>query len=362
MDNRDRKFMRRALKMARRFEGITGPNPTVGAVVVSGDEVVGVGAHRGPGSPHGEVVALNAAGDRAKGADLFVTLEPCSHFGRTPPCTDAILSYEIKRVFIGMRDPNPEVQGGGAEILEEAGLDVEVGVLGDRIERFYEAYKKFVTKKTPFVTIKAALTLDGKIATATRDSKWITSNRARKFVHKLRARSDAVLVGIGTVKADDPLLTVRMVKGEDPIRIVVDSELEIDTNAKLLNEGDSKVIIVAAEGAEGDRATVLEAQGAEIIYLPREGDEIALESLMEELGRRGVMSLLVEGGAKVFTYFIKHDIFDKIYLIYAPKLLTGSDPIGLTVGMGPDRISDAVKLKGLKVRRMGDDFIVEAYR
>jgi diaminohydroxyphosphoribosylaminopyrimidine deaminase/5-amino-6-(5-phosphoribosylamino)uracil reductase len=358
----DVRFMRRALSAARRFEGMTSPNPSVGAVVVKDGKIIAEGLHEGPGRPHAEAKALVSCAVPAAGADLYVTLEPCSHHGRTPPCTDALISSGVRRVFIGMKDPNPDVSGCGADLLTDAGIEVVVGVMADEIERFYEAYTKFVTTRLPFVTLKAAMTLDGRIATSAGDSRWISSEASRRYVHRLRAISDAVLVGIGTVVKDDPLLTVRMVKGRDPKRVVIDPDLEMPPGARMLSEGGGAVIIAAAEGADEGRAAGLEERGAQIVTVSRGKDGlIRTEELIAELGRHDVMRLLVEGGANIFTYFIKHAIFDKIVLFYAPKILTGSDGLGLTVGPGPARIADAVALGPMTVRRLGGDIVVEAY-
>ena len=358
--------MKRALTLARRFEGRTSPNPSVGAVVVLGGKIMGEGYHRGPGHPHGEVAALDMAekAGGAKGGDLYVTLEPCSHHGRTPPCTDAIIKAGIKRVFVGAYDPNPDVKGGGAKILERSKIPVSIVGLGSRVKKFYEPYTKFVTKKEPFVTLKAAMTLDGKIATSTGDSKWITSEKSRRFVHGIRARSDAILVGIGTVMADDPELTVRLTKGKDPIKVIIDPELAIEKNAKVFAKGGADVIIATFKGVDSDKVKRLEEMGVVVLTLSREkgGSGIDLQRLMGELAKRNIMSLLVEGGANIFTNFIKHDTFDKVICIYSPRILTGGDSLGLTTGIGPKKIADAVKLYDVKVRRIGDDIVVAGYR
>ncbi len=355
--------MKRALSLAARHRGMTSPNPPVGAVIVRDGKVISEGTHEGPGKPHAEAWAIATSSVPVTGADLYVTLEPCSHYGRTPPCTEAVISSAIKRVFIGMRDPNPDVRGGGADILRKAGLDVTVGVMSDRVERFYEAYTTFVTKKLPFVTLKAAMTLDGKLATSTGDSKWISSEKSRRLVHHLRAVSDAVMVGLGTVKKDDPLLNVRMVNGRDPMRVVIDSGLEMSPTSRMLREGTGKVLIVSWDGADPRRAAGLMERGADIVRVSKGKDGmLKIEELLVELGKRDVMSLLVEGGANIFTYFIKNGIFNKILLFFAPKILTGADSLGLTVGKGPERISDAFMLNNMTVRRLGEDLVVEAYR
>jgi diaminohydroxyphosphoribosylaminopyrimidine deaminase/5-amino-6-(5-phosphoribosylamino)uracil reductase len=357
------RFMKRALAAAARFEGKTSPNPPVGAVFVKDGHIIAEGAHEGPGSPHAEVSALTSCAVDVRGADLYVTLEPCSHHGRTPPCTDALIDSGVRRVFIGMEDPNPDVRGGGARILRDAGIEVVVEGMGRKIGQFYEAYTKFVTKKTPFVTLKAALTLDGKIATAAGDSRWISSDASRRFVHRMRAKSDAVMVGIGTAKKDDPLLTVRMTRGRDPRRVIVDPDLAMPPDARMFSEGSGTVIIGAAQDADRKAAGDLNARGAEIVYVPREDDgRLSIEALLVEIAKRNVMRLLVEGGANIFTYFITRAIFDKIVFIYAPKILTGGDGLGLTVGPCPEKIADAVMVSEMTVRRLGDDFIVQAYR
>jgi len=358
------RFMRRALTLARRFEGRTSPNPPVGAVIVSEGIIVGEGFHRGPGTPHAEVNALAAAGGRAEGSDIYVTLEPCSHHGRTPPCTDAIIDAGVKRVFIGMKDPNPNVAGDGAGVLNRAGVEVVTDVLGEEISRFYEAYRRFVVSGLPFVTLKAALTLDGRLATASGDSKWITSIDARRRVHRLRAQSDAILVGVGTVLADDPELTVRLVRGANPMRIIIDPEARTPGTARILAKDGAGVMIVVDESGDADirsRMRVLENAGAEVVELPGNGGLMDLSLLIALLGRRGMMRLLVEGGANVFTYFLKHAIFDKIMFMYAPKILTGDDALGLTVGQSPQLMAEAIGLERLTIRRAGPDFIVEAY-
>jgi diaminohydroxyphosphoribosylaminopyrimidine deaminase/5-amino-6-(5-phosphoribosylamino)uracil reductase len=356
------RFMKRALAVAARYEGKTSPNPPVGAVFVKGGRIIGEGVHKGPGTPHAEADALSRAGG-VRGADLYVTLEPCSHHGKTPPCTDALVDSGIKRVIIGMKDPNPDVRGGGAGILRDAGIEVIFEGMAGAVERFYGAYTKFVTRKTPFVTLKAALTLDGKIATAAGDSQWISSESSRRLVHRMRAKSDAVLVGIGTVKKDNPLLTVRMVGGRDPRRVIVDPDLEMPVGARMFSEGTGAVIIGAAQDADRRRADALSARGAEIVFVPRaDNGMLDIETLLVEIARRNVMRLLVEGGANIFTYFITRAIFDKIVLVYAPKILTGGDGLGLTVGRGPERIAESVRVSEMTVRRLGDDFIVEAYR
>ena len=249
--------MQTAIALARKGIGKTSPNPAVGAVIVKNGRIIGKGYHKKAGRAHAEINALKQAGIKAKGAEMYITLEPCNHFGRTPPCTDVIIKAGIKKVFIGMKDPNPLVAGKGVRRLRSAGMDVEVGILEDECRGINEAYIKYITTKTPFVTLKLASTLDGKIATAAGESKWITGEDARRFAHRMRREADAVMVGIGTVLKDNPELTTRLVKGKDPIRIVVDSQLRIPVNAKVLNKKRGGIIIATTKPVKGGRIKAL---------------------------------------------------------------------------------------------------------
>ena len=279
-------YMKMALALAERGRGWTSPNPMVGAVVVKDGKVVGKGFHQAAGEPHAEIYALDEAGENAKGASLYVTLEPCNHVGRTPPCTKAILKGGIKRVVAGMKDPNPRVTGGGLDFLTSQGLDVTVGVCEDECRRLNEIFIKYVTTSLPFVILKCASTLDGRIATRTGDSKWITNPESRKFVHELRHTVDAVMVGIGTVAKDNPQLTTRIEgsKGSDPVRIILDTHLSVSPEAKLLHlSSGSDTLIVTSRPVEAEKRKVLESSGVRLLAMDCYEDQIDLKTLVKEL-------------------------------------------------------------------------------
>ena len=353
-------LMGRALALARRGVGRTAPNPAVGCVIVRAGEIVGSGWHRRAGGPHAEVHALAEAGELARGADLYVTLEPCSHHGRTPPCAEALIAAGVGRVFIGMIDPNPRVAGQGGELLRRAGIPVTVGIRERECRRLNEPFCKHVTSGLPFVILKSALTLDGMSATAGGDSRWVTGEAARRQVHRLRSRLDAVLVGIGTVLADDPQLTVRHVRGRDPLRVVVDSTLRIPLAAQLLNLSSAAKTVVATVCRDRDRVRAIEACGAEVLPCRERDGRVDLADLLAQLGRRGVQSLLLEGGATLAGEALRRGMVDKCCFFYAPKLLAGAGT-GLCSGPGVARMVDALVLREMTVRRIGDDILVEGY-
>jgi diaminohydroxyphosphoribosylaminopyrimidine deaminase/5-amino-6-(5-phosphoribosylamino)uracil reductase len=329
-------WMRRALDEAERGRGRTHPNPIVGAVVVKGGKLVSAGFHAQAGGPHAEAVALEAAGRRAEGSDLYVTLEPCSHHGRTPPCTDAIRAAGIRRVFVGSRDPNPHVSGRGAARLRRAGLEVTLGVLGAACDAANEAWFKYILRGRPWVVLKAAVTLDGQLATAAGDSRWVTSERSRQVVHRLRDELDAVLVGVGTACADDPRLTARLdpARGDgqpgagqvrparDPVRVVVDSQARLHPDARMLTQRSlSPTLVACTDWAPRRRVHALERAGARIVRC-RAGAEgrVELDHLLEQLAARGLTSVLVEGGAVLHGSFLREQRWDELLLFVAPKL------------------------------------------
>jgi diaminohydroxyphosphoribosylaminopyrimidine deaminase/5-amino-6-(5-phosphoribosylamino)uracil reductase len=359
---KDTAYMKQALGLARKGLGRTSPNPLVGAVVVRKGVVVGQGFHQRAGGPHAEVIALSRAGEKAGGADLYVTLEPCNHFGRTPPCTQAVLESGVKRVIIGMADPNPHVRGGGADLLRTQGIEVVQGVLEEDCRRLNEVYLKWVTTGFPFVVLKAAISLDGRIATRTGDSKWISNEKSRLLVHRLRNQVDALLIGSGTVLADDPRLTVRLPRGKikDPWRIIIDPGLVTPRRARILS-GPAKTLIVTGGKASSKKIKDLEARGLEILSLPERAGRISIKGLLAVLGRRGITSLLVEGGAEVYASFIEEKQADKVILFIAPCLIGGREARGLLGGRGVARISQAVRLKEMKVRTLAGDILVEGY-
>ncbi len=360
----DEQYMKMALRLAARGAGLVSPNPMVGAVVVQAEEVVGQGWHHRYGEPHAEVVALGVAGDLSRGSTLYVSLEPCNHHGKTPPCTEAILAAGVKRVLAATPDPNRKVSGGGAAFLRKKGVQVEMGLLAEESRRLNEAWFTWMETGLPFVIAKAACSLDGKIATRTGDSKWLTSETARSFGHRLRHECDAILVGIGTVLADNPQLTARRPRrpGNDPIRVVLDSHLRIPPDAHLLHLKSSAPTWVACTGAApADKIRALKSLGADVLVLPENKGRVALKPLLQELGCRQVQSLLVEGGAEVFGAFLDQRLVDKFYFFYAPKILGGKNAYPAVAGRGVTNLSEAHLAHHLTLRRLGPDLMVSGY-
>ncbi len=349
----DEAYMRLALDLARQGEGRTSPNPMVGAVAVRDGTVVGRGFHAQIGGPHAEVGALDEAGDRAAGATLYVTLEPCSHHGRTPPCADLVLSRGISRVVCAMVDPDPLVSGRGIERLQKAGVEVMVGVLEAEARRLNAFYVKHRTTGLPFVILKLAQSLDGRIATAPGDSRWITGEAARSRAHLLRSRVDAVLVGVGTVIADDPMLTVRRVAGRDPARVIVDSALRIPASARVFGPG--RTIVATTEGADEGRGRRLQEGGAEVWRLPSAEGRVDLRALMAELGRQGFLSVMIEGGAAVAASALKAGVVDQAQVFIAPRVIGAG--LGAVGDLGIERVADSVRLTEVEVERVGEDLL-----
>lgn len=357
-------FMRRALRLAKKGYGRTSPNPAVGAVLVKKGKIVGEGYHRKAGDAHAEVNAIRAAGKEARGADLYITLEPCSHYGKTPPCADAVVKAGIKKAFIAMIDPNPQVAGKGIKILESAGIEVKTGALEKEAKTLNEAFIKHITRGLPFVTLKAASTLDGRIATKTGESKWITGEAARKYVHRMRDCSDAIMVGIGTIKKDDPSLTTRLEgkKGKDPVRIVVDEKLDISPRARVVN-GKSKapLIVATTDRAAKEKMRALENLGVKVIVFPSLDGMVPLKPLMKKLGHMGINSLIIEGGSEVHASALKEGIVDKIAIFYAPKIMGGIHSVSLVGGEGPELLAEAIEIEEVKTKKIGPDILLEGY-
>ena len=348
----DREYMSLALSLARRWKGLTHPNPTVGCVVVKEGEIVGLGYHERAGFPHAEVVALDQAGEKARGSTVYVTLEPCTHFGRTPPCTDALIRAGVKRVVIATTDPNPSVGGKGVQKLREAGIEVEIGILEEEAKRLNEDFFTFISKKRPYITLKLAQTIDGKIATISGESKWITSVESRRFAHRLRAEAGAVLVGINTVLRDDPSLTVRHFPWErQPKRIVIDPDLEIPLDSKLVSDKEAPTLIVFSKRNLSKEEELIE-RGAELLYM----EEIVLRDLLEELARREIVHVLVEGGAFTVTQFLKEDLWDRLVLFQAPKLMGEGKGIG---DLGVDSMEKVLSLRLREEIRIGEERVFE---
>jgi diaminohydroxyphosphoribosylaminopyrimidine deaminase / 5-amino-6-(5-phosphoribosylamino)uracil reductase len=349
-------FMRAALREAAKGLGRTSPNPAVGAVLVRNGRVVGRGHHARAGGPHAEVVAIRAAGVRARGADLYTTLEPCDHYGKTPPCSIAILEAGVKRVFVGSSDPNPLVNGKGLARLRAAGVEVVGGVLRGECDALNAHWFRYIRDRRPYVTLKAAVTLDGRMATRTGDSRWVTGEEARRWVHRLRDRVDAVLVGAGTARADDPRLTVRLPggKGRDPVRVVLDTDLSLPARLKLFHARSAAPTIVAHASTRTRRF----GRGVELLRCRRGEGGVDLRDLLAKLAARGVTHLLVEGGARVHARFLEEGLVDRVAVFVAPKLV-GADGVPLFAAKGPPRMADALRLEDVLVSRIGEDVLVQ---
>ncbi len=358
----DMRMMRRSISLARHGVGRTSPNPVVGCVIVKDGRIVGEGWHRKAGTAHAEVHALAQAGDLARGADVYVTLEPCSHYGRTPPCANALVDSMVSRVFVGMRDPNPLVSGRGIEKLRTAGIEVRCGILERECIRLNEPFIKHVTSGMPFVTLKSAMTLDGKTATSIGESKWITNELSRRYVHKLRAVVDAVMVGVGTVLADNPQLNCRLPRrAKDPLRIIVDSRLRTPPDSKVLSREMSGNTMIATIEKDPARFSWLEKLGVRVLVCAERSGRVDLMDMFKRLGSCGIQSVLLEGGRSLASAALHEGLIDKFLLFYAPKVLGGEDGFGLFSGKGIEKMDSAVTLKNIAVRRFGEDIMVEAY-
>ena len=356
-------FMERALSLARRALGDTSPNPAVGAVVVKDGRVVGEGWTQPAGQAHAEVEALRRAGARADGATLYTTLEPCNHFGRTPPCTQAIIQAGISEVHAAATDPNPLVSGAGMSALAEAGVETKVGEGELEARELMEAYTKFITSGTPLITAKFAMSLDGKIATRTGDSKWITGEEARRYVHQLRATSDAIMAGINTVIADDPRLTARDDSGvpepRQPLRVLVDSRGRPPAEAKVLSE-PGRTLVVVSNADETARERLAEA-GAEVESLPGKDGHVDLTALAGVLGRRDITSVFVEGGGTLLGSLFDEGLVDKVVAFVSPAIVGGAAALSPVGGQGVESMGDALRLTRTSVMHFGEDLAVIGY-
>jgi diaminohydroxyphosphoribosylaminopyrimidine deaminase/5-amino-6-(5-phosphoribosylamino)uracil reductase len=357
----DEKWMKRALRLAEVGKGRTSPNPLVGAVLVKRGQVVGEGYHARIGESHAEMVALRQAGKKARGAMLYVNLEPCTHYGRTPPCVPEVIKAGVKRVVIGMEDPNPLVNGKGIEALRKVGIDMKIGVLEKECRRLNEAFCKYILKRQPFVVLKVAATLDGKVATRNGDSKWISGEASRRFVHKVRDRVDGVLVGIGTILRDDPLLTARRKEGKEPYRIVLDSRLRIPEEAKVFEHSPSEVILTTTEFAPHEKVERLEKRGVRVLIVDSKAGRVDLRQCLTKLAELGVMNLLVEGGSQINGSFLDEGLIDKFHLFLSPRLLGDPRALGIFGGQGVSNLNEAVAVNEITTKRIGEDILVEGY-
>lgn len=355
----DEKYMRLAMQLAGNAIGRTSPNPLVGAVIVKDNRVVGCGWHRKAGTPHAEVHALNQAGELAQGADVYVTLEPCAHYGKTPPCAKALVEAKVKNVYGGLLDVNPKVAGKGFKILEDAGIHVEYGFLQDELRKQNEVFFKWIEHKKPFIVLKVAMTLDGKIATATGQSKWITNETSRAYGYKLRDIYDGIMVGINTVIEDNPMLTARVDGGKNPIRIVVDSSLRIDINANVVQDKSAKTIVATTDKADKDKILKLQAQDVDVIVVDKDkNDKVDIEKLLDILGQQNICSILVEGGATLSGSFVAKKLVDKVYFFIAPKIIGGKEAKTPVSGTGILNLQEALTLKDIKIEKLEEDILI----
>jgi len=357
----DAYYMRLALELAAKARGQTGINPVVGCVIVKDGRIVGLGSHLRRGEAHAEVHALRMAGGEARGATVYVTLEPCSHYGRTPPCADRLIEAGVARVVAAATDPNPKVSGTGLTKLRAAGIETATGVLEAESRKLNEAFEKYIRTGLPFVTLKAGATMDGRLSAGSGDSRWVTGEAAREAVHMLRHRHDAIMIGAGTAIRDDPSLTTRTpVPGLNPVRIVVDSRLRLPQHLKLFTDGHAPTIVLAAADADAGRRRALEAAGVEVIGCEAAEGSIDLRDAMRKLGEREIGSVLLEGGGRLNGAMLAAGLVDKVAVFYAPKIV-GSGGTPLFDRPVAERMAEAIRLDRIEVERYGDDWCVTGY-
>ncbi|MBU0701747.1 bifunctional diaminohydroxyphosphoribosylaminopyrimidine deaminase/5-amino-6-(5-phosphoribosylamino)uracil reductase RibD [bacterium] len=346
----DKKYMAKALTLASRARGKTSPNPMVGCIIVKDNKIIGQGFHHAAGLPHAEINALNEAGDDAYGATMFVTLEPCCHYGKTPPCADKIIEAKISKVIVSIYDPNPVVSGKGIEELQKAGIIVETGLLQDRAVRLNEVYIKYITTQMPFVLIKVGMSLDGKIQGP---EQWITNERSRQIVHKMRSEYDAILVGKQTVLTDNPYLTSRIRGGKNPYRIIVDSRLQIPIESNVF-AAPEMVIIATTPAAPADKLSILRKMGTRVVITSTVDRRVDILELMKQLGQMEITSVIVEGGARINASFLSSGVVDKMALFISPQIFGKMDYLSVVEGLDA-----AIRLNNICVKRVGDDVLIE---
>ena len=360
----DERYMWVALDLARQGRGKTSPNPMVGAVLVRDGEVVGTGFHEKAGTRHAEVIALQEAGEKARGATLYTNLEPCCHQGRTPPCAEAIINAGVRKVVIASTDPNPLVSGKGVRKLQDAGIKVKVGVLEEKARRLNEVFFKYITTKKPFVAVKTAMTMDGKIATSLGKSRWISGEKSRKFVHCLRSTADGIMVGINTVLRDDPRLTVRLdgKKGPDPVRIIIDSKGRLPLESRIVKTAsETKTILATTEFAPPNKLETLRTCGVEVMLLPSKRDQVDLQELMSALGEKEICNILVEGGGTLNYSLLAENIIDKFYIFIAPLLIGGEKAPTLLEGVGVGTLEEAWAVENIEMKQLDNDLLIIGY-
>lgn len=357
----DEKYMRLAIDLAKKGRKRVKKNPLVGAVIVKNNKIIGQGFHEEYGKEHAEENAINSSLESVEGAEIYVTLEPCCHFGKRPPCCKLLIEKKIEKVYIGCLDPNPKVAGKGVKILEKAGISTQVGVLEEECRNLNTSFFYHIKHKMPYVVLKSAMTLDGKIATFTGDSKWITSEESRKKVHQIRADLDAVMVGIHTVVNDDPSLNVRLVKGQDPIRIVVDSKLKIPKRARILHlDSEARTIIATTKDHDSENYDYIsKLPNVEIIIIKAKDGRVDLSDLLQELYERNISSILLEGGGNLNYSMLKNNFISKVLIFIAPKLIGGQKSITSIEGDGIELMANAIDIKNMKIRKIGPDILVK---
>ena len=360
---RDAYYMRKALKIAAYARGRTSPNPLVGSVIVKDDRIVGQGWHRKAGTPHAEIHALNQAGELAEGATVYVTLEPCSHTGRTGPCADALIRAGVKRVVIAMVDPNPAVAGNGVRKLQDAGIEVETGLMAKEAAELNRIFIKWISTKMPYTIVKSAMSLDGKIATDIGESQWITNETARGYGHTLRDICDGIVVGIDTVIADDPSLTTRISgqSGKNPIRIVLDTKARIPLTARMLSDGQAPVIVITTNEADPDKVRALEAKGATVLIVASKDGHVDIREAFAELGKQQISSLLIEGGAKTVSSVIREGLADELMTFIAPILIGGQGAPSAFGALGVSHLADAVTLEDVSIEPLDGNYLFRGY-
>ncbi|MFD2628655.1 bifunctional diaminohydroxyphosphoribosylaminopyrimidine deaminase/5-amino-6-(5-phosphoribosylamino)uracil reductase RibD [Oceanobacillus kapialis] len=352
-------YMELAINQAKALKGQTDPNPLVGCIIVNEGRIVGMGSHLKAGEAHAEIHALRMAGEHAKGATVYVTLEPCSHYGRTGPCAEALVEAGVSKIVVATLDPNPLVSGKGVAILEKAGIEVITGICEEASIQMNEVFNKYIATKRPFVTLKIASTLDGKVATRTLSSKWITSEEARTEVHQLRHQNMAILTGINTVVEDNPALTARIPNGRNPIRLVMDSTLRIPLDCQLVEDNQAETWVFTTSNYNKEKKDQLEAKGVRVIIL--KGEQIHPEGVLDYVGEKGISSLLVEAGATINASFMEYQFVDKLIVYMAPKLVGGQEAPSFLGGVGVEKMQEATNLDGLKVETIGTDLKITGY-
>lgn len=352
-------FMNIAKKLALKAKGRTSPNPVVGALLVKNGCIVGRGYHEKAGFAHAEIIALSEAAGSAKGSTLYVTMEPCAHFGRTPPCVDKIIKSGIKEVIVGMIDPNPLNNGKGIEILKQHKIKVSVGILENELKKINEVFIKYITKKIPFVTVKAAQSLDGRVATRTGSSKWITSDAARNYAHRLRGNYDAIMVGVNTVLRDNPRLDAWFSERQ-PVKVIIDSQLSTPVNANIFSKGKAIIVTLPVKTGQETENKKLLAQKAVILEAKEKDGQINLKDMLKKLARLEISSVLVEGGGTLNGSLFDEGLVDNILFFISPKIIGGKDAVSSVMGRGISRVDKAVRLKDVNFKRIGEDFLIEA--